>query len=623
MTGKLPINLHDLLRQRTIEGERVEYKAGWNPQRVLHTICAFANDFHNLGGGYVVLGVEERDGQPLLPPSGIDPGRIEAVQNELLRLGQSAIQPYYHPLTGVYDIDGRTILVLWAPGGETRPYKARVSLASGGTEWAYYIRRHSSTVRARGDDERELLSLAATVPFDDRYHQAASLDDLSPRLIEQFLRDVGSDLVLETGLSTETLGRRMSIVGGPPEACFPKNVGLLFFNEAPHRFFPATQIDVVWFPDGAGGDRFEEKEFRGPLSIILREAIDFIARNYVKEIVIKHPHQPEAKRFWNFPLAAFEEALVNAIYHRSYEEREPVEVRITPQELTILSFPGADRSIRMEDLQSGRAISRRYRNRRIGQFLKELGLAEARSTGIPKILRAMRENGSPAPVFETDDDRTSFLVRLPVHERVRGEPTEQDTLQGTPQDAGHVTDHVEHLVAALTGEMSRAQLQAVMGLRDRNHFTGAYLRPALRAGMIEMALPGKATSRNQRYRLTAAGKVLAQHVKPIGQGGVHAAQQDTPQNAQQDTPQDRWRLTDHVEQLVAALAEEMSRAQLQAAMGLRDRNYFTSGYMRPALEAGMIEMALPGKATSRNQRYRRTPEGEALAQRIAAKDASP
>ena len=454
MTGKLPINLHDLLRQRTIEGERVEYKAGWNPQRVLHTICAFANDFHNLGGGYVVLGVEERDGQPVLPPSGIDPGRIEAVQNELLRLGQSAIQPYYHPLTGVYDIDGGTILVLWAPGGETRPYKARVNLAQGGTEWAYYIRRHSSTVRARGADERELLSLAATVPFDDRYHQAASLDDLSPRLIQQFLRDVGSDLALETGLSTETLGRRMNIVGGPSEACFPKNVGLLFFNETPPGFFPATQIDVVWFPDGPGGDRFEEKEFRGPLAVILREAIDFIRRNYLKETVIKLPHQPEAERFRNFPLAAIEEALVNAIaiYHRSYEVREPVEVRITPQELTVLSFPGADRSIRMEDLQTGGAISRRYRNRRIGEFLKELDLAEGRATGIPKILRAMRENGSPAPVFETDDDRTSFLVRLPVHEAAYSPPTgqgaEQATEHGaqefTPQDTGQARHRARH-----------------------------------------------------------------------------------------------------------------------------------------------------------------------------------
>ena len=475
MTGKLPINLHDLLRQRTIEGERVEYKAGWNPQSVLHTICAFANDFHNLGG--------------------------------------------------VYDVEGRTILVLWAPGGETRPYKARVDLARGGTEWAYYIRRHSSTVRARGADERELLSLVATVPFDDRYHQSSSLEDLSDRLIERFLRDVGSDLAVETGLSTEALGRRMNIVGGPAEACFPKNVGLLFFNDEPHRFFPATQIDVVWFPDGPGGDRFEEKEFRGPLSVILREAIDFIARNYLKETVVKHPHRTEAERFWNFPLAAIEEALVNAIYHRSYEEREPVEVRITPQELTILSFPGADRSIRIEDLQTGRAISRRYRNRRIGEFLKELDLAEGRSTGIPKILRAMRENGSPAPVFESDDDRIWFLVRLPVHEQARrgstgqttehgtGQVTEHDAPQVTPQVTGQVTGQVQLLVAALTHEMGRAQLQSALRLAHRDHFTAAYLRPALEAGLIEMTLPDKPTSQNQRYRRTAAGEALAQQTR--------------------------------------------------------------------------------------------------------------
>ena len=55
-------------------------------------------------------------------------------------------------------------------------------------------------------------------------------------------------------------------------------------------------------------------------------------------------------------------------------------------------------------------------NRRIGEFLKELDLTEGRFTGIPKILKVLKENGSP-PEFETDEDRTSFLIRLPVHER--------------------------------------------------------------------------------------------------------------------------------------------------------------------------------------------------------------
>lgn len=308
----------------------------------------------------------------------------------------------------------------------------------------------------------------------------------------------------------------MNIVGGPAEAALPKNVGLLFFNEEPHRFFPATQIDVLWFPDGAGGDRFEEKEFRGPLSVILRGAIDFIARNYLKETVVKHPQRAEAERFWNFPLGAIEEALVNAVYHRSYEEREPVEVRITPEELAVLSFPGADRSIRMEDLRAGNAVSRRYRNRRIGEFLKELGLAEGRSTGIPKILRAMRENGSPVPVFESDDDRTSFLTRLPVHKQLRPQPPKQvpvqDTGQVTVQDAGQVaepmTGPVERLVTALTGEMSRSELQAALKLTHRDHFTTVYLGPALEGGLIEMTRPDTPTSRKQRYRRTAAGETL-------------------------------------------------------------------------------------------------------------------
>ncbi|MBU3966118.1 MAG: hypothetical protein KKG76_01910, partial [Euryarchaeota archaeon] len=45
MSSKLPINLEDLLRQRKVEGERIEYKQGWNPDPILRTLCAFTNDF--------------------------------------------------------------------------------------------------------------------------------------------------------------------------------------------------------------------------------------------------------------------------------------------------------------------------------------------------------------------------------------------------------------------------------------------------------------------------------------------------------------------------------------------------------------------------------------------------
>ncbi|WP_446497425.1 AlbA family DNA-binding domain-containing protein, partial [Halomonas sp. BC2] len=325
------------------------------------------------------VGVAEENGQPQLPPAGLLPEQIDAIQKELLNLGHSAIAPHYHPLTATYEIQGKTILVLWAPGGETRPYKAKASL-SNKSDWAYYLRKHTSTVKASGQNERELLSLAATVPFDDRYRQMATLNDLSPYLLRDFLHEIGSELLAEAReLDIETLGRRMNVVGGPSEMAFPKNVGLLFFNEQPEQFFPATQIDVVYFPDGAGGDHFEEKVFKGPLGRITRDALDYINRNYLKEGVTKHADRPQAERFWNYPLAAIEEAVVNAVYHRSYEIREPIEIRLDGQELMVLSFPGPDPSIRLQDLQAGKAVSRRYRNRRIGEFLKELDLTEGRS----------------------------------------------------------------------------------------------------------------------------------------------------------------------------------------------------------------------------------------------------
>lgn len=44
-TMQLPININAILDKHVIESERVEFKKGWNPKAVLHTLCAFANDF--------------------------------------------------------------------------------------------------------------------------------------------------------------------------------------------------------------------------------------------------------------------------------------------------------------------------------------------------------------------------------------------------------------------------------------------------------------------------------------------------------------------------------------------------------------------------------------------------
>ena len=95
-------------------------------------------------------------------------------------------------------------------------------------------------------------------------------------------------------------------------------------------------------------------------------------------------------------------------------------------------------------------------------------------------------------------------------------------------------------------------------------------------------------------------------LKIIGKG------HDTPQDTQQDTPQDTVQVKDQIQQLLVVLTGEMSRASIQAGLDLKGRRHFIESYLNPALEAGLIEMTLPDKPTSRHQRYRRTAKGEAF-----------
>jgi ATP-dependent DNA helicase RecG len=148
-----------------------------------------------------------------------------------------------------------------------------------------------------------------------------------------------------------------------------------------------------------------------------------------------------------------------------------------------------------------RFLSRRYRNRRVGEFLKELEMTEGRGTGIPKMLREIEKNGSPEPIFHTDNDQTFFLVEFPVH-LVFAESLKQKKV------TMEVTTEVKRLLNTMTGEHSRKELQEMLSLKNADHFRKAYLLPAINAGLVEMTLPDKPKSRLQRYRLTESGQAL-------------------------------------------------------------------------------------------------------------------
>lgn len=66
--------------------------------------------------------------------------------------------------------------------------------------------------------------------------------------------------------------------------------------------------------------------------------------------------------------------------------------------------------------------------------------------------------------------------------------------------------------------------------------------------------------------------------------------------------------------LVRVLAGEMSRQELQIALGLRNKRSFRKLYLDPAIEAGLVEMTDPESPRSPQQKYRLSPQGRELAE---------
>lgn len=540
----LPVNISELIHGKVVEWERLEFKEGWNPEDVLHSVCAFANDINNWGGGYIVIGIEAVEGIPQFPPTGLPFDSLDRIQGELVGICYK-IQPNYLSITQPYEIEGKHIFVVWCPAGDMRPYSCPSTLGDDARR-QYYIRSGSRSIIAQGSNQTHLIELTAKIPFDDRVNQEATINHLELGLIREFLQEAGSDLFEEsTSMPFADLCKAMQIARGPIESLRPVNAGLLFFNSNPHSFFNRAWIELVIHQDDSGRN-FSSQVFKGPLQKQIRSCLTYLSSELLKTETKKVMGQAESITTSNYPYNAIEEAVCNAVYHKSYSDEKPIEIQVLPDRIEILSYPGPLPPIKNTDLQQRRVIARDYRNRRIGDFLKELKLTEGKATGIPVIRDEMSKNGNPEPVFYTDEERTLFLVTLPcqtdwlvtksvtkltreevdvimmgslnfevlnnllikdisdVRDYVREKIVTMPVTKSVTKSVTKIIELTEYLAVEKTREEILGFLE--MGNQTKNF--NANIKPLLDYDIIELTVPDKPKSRNQKYRLTSKGKKL-------------------------------------------------------------------------------------------------------------------
>ena len=212
----------------------------------------------------------------------------------------------------------------------------------------------------------------------------------------------------------------MDLYVGPKENRMLRNVAAMMFCEDPSKFFKRTQVEIVYFPEGRlnnPNNLYEGPVIKGSITQIIERTLEYLNRMLVMQTIIKPKDSNRSQKFFSYPYQALEESVTNSLYHRDYREWEPVVITIEPQGITIQNVGGPDRSISAADISRCEVlVSKRYRNRRLGEYLKELDLTEGRSTGIPTIQNVLMNNGSPRANVVTDEERTFFRITIPCHE---------------------------------------------------------------------------------------------------------------------------------------------------------------------------------------------------------------
>ncbi len=411
----------DLKELSVRESEQVEWKENVaDVDNVLKTIAAFANDFQNLGGGYVVCGaIETKDEQGFQTIScpGLTASRFKEVEGKVMAGARDKIDPAVAPLVEELpgETEGHRVLVFIVPGtGNAHSYR------SGGKDSsAYYVRLSRETVEARNGILRELLvRKKALPPWDKRLNDDATLQDIDLLAFRSVLEEIGAwkpSLGVEDYFSeTQRLSEFIPSLGSTrplDPAIHPRNFALLLFGKEPTRFFPGAYMKFSVYP---GMDRSEltseRYDITGTIVQQARRAIDLL-RAHSSTAFNKDSQVPNAPKY---PERALKEAVINSLAHRDYELDDPSSITVFADRVEIRSPGSLRRTVDKDKFLSGTA-SPSWRNQTLAYFFNKLQLAQAEGQGIPTIIKTMEQLGSPAPRFELEEMAVGCV--LPAHPR--------------------------------------------------------------------------------------------------------------------------------------------------------------------------------------------------------------
>ena len=198
---------------------------------------------------------------------------------------------------------------------------------------------------------------------------------------------------------------------------------------------------------------------------------------------------------WN--KVALREAVINAIVHNDYSFEVPPKFEIFPDRLEITSAGRLPESLSREEFFNGISIPR---NKELMRIYRDVELVESLGSGIPRILYAY---GKECFMFTDNFIRITFPsnVYVNAHDGTKSAPSRHQVGTKLFPDI----ENIDKLMFFCIEKRSVTEMLSFINLSDRTKFRKKYIYPLLGSGILQMTIPDKPNSREQRYSLTQYG----------------------------------------------------------------------------------------------------------------------
>lgn len=373
-----------------IESDRVERKESIaDGNKIRQAICAFANDMpHHRQPGVLFIGVND---------AGIPTGL--SITDQLLQQLASMradgnILPFPVLTVQKRKLRGQDVAVVVVQPADAPPVRFK------GTVW---IRVGPRRAIASPQEERILAERRRyrDAPADIQPLRDADVNELDQALFRDVYLPAAVNPEILAG-NSRTMEEQMASLRmvdlGPP--LVPTVLGILILGKAPSMQLPGAYISFLRLTgQQLGSDVVSSHDIHGPLPRLMSQIDELIRLHIMTAVDITS--EDKERRMPDYPLAALQQIIRNAVMHRTYEgTRAPVRIYWYSDRIEVISPGGPYGHVTPENF--GQPGVTDYRNPNLAEAMRHLGYAQHFGVGIQIAREALARNGNPPLEFTFD-----------------------------------------------------------------------------------------------------------------------------------------------------------------------------------------------------------------------------